>query len=120
MLPAIKILAFITCISSLIDIVFSPNGAFISFPLLENGIGPIIISEFLTASCSLLHIIIFSFSFSSSAFSTPYVYTLFPSSASILANFIILKSPPTTVKFVLIKSLFLIYFLLVYYILQIL
>ncbi len=34
------------------EICLSLNGVFISFPLLENGIGPIIISDCLTASVS--------------------------------------------------------------------
>ena len=75
-------------------------------PLLENGIGPIT-----TSTCSEIALfifsqnIIFSSFFNSSAFSNPYVYTLFPSLASIFANLIILKSPPIIAKFVLIKSL---------------
>ena len=86
------------------EICLSLNGVFISFPLLENGIGPIIISDCLTASVSFSQKIISLHFFSSSDCSIPNVKTLFPSFASILANLIILKSPPIIVKFVLIKS----------------
>ena len=88
------------------DISFSPNGAFIFTPLLVNGIGPITTSTSFGIALLIFSVkIIFELSFNSSAFSNPYVYILFPSFASILASFIVLKSPPIIEKLVLIKSL---------------
>ena len=105
MLPAIKIFALIICINSRMEIVLSLNGELISLPLLENGMGPITTSVFWMACFNFSQNTILVTFFNSSAFSNPYVYMVFPSSANIFANFIILKSPPMIAKFVLIKFL---------------
>jgi len=99
MFPAIKIFAFITCINSLKCICSLLNGVLISFPLLVNGTGPIIMSLLFIASFSVLACTIDTFSFNSWDSSSPKQVTLFPSSSSILASFINLKSPPTIAKF---------------------
>jgi len=59
-LPAIKVLFSISLINSSIAILVLLNGVLIFSPSLENGIGPIIISDFLAASSISLQNTIFS------------------------------------------------------------
>ena len=101
-LPAINVLSLYFLFTKSFNFIFSSlKVAYISSLFFIKGIEPIITSDLLIASSSVLHLIIFLFSITSFEFSIPKTLTSFKSLAKLLARLLNRKSPPITEKFII-------------------